>query len=432
MSKNKANGLKRFLTQAGPYLTLLVLAAAGYAIKDSQGVQFAWLGLSLWAFSAVFIFVLTLVYFAQFVTPLSGADGHWQGLRLLFRALLNLNVPPPAAPAAGDGRKKRRKAAAPEPKEAAGQIPPSFAILRAGLLRPYQVAVVVTKKGAYVGPKGPGFVILERNEKIGLLVDLRRQSRVYPIQTSTRDGIKISADVTVEFQVKQPETPDDDILYPYDPRAVKQVFQTVTIDADGVVHPWTDQPAPQAAALALTELSHYLMDNILRPGYGPNPLKEAAGKAKKEMIERNANAGIAIHAVKIGGLKFEEKIRRQQMEEWMSRWRQKMQAENRAHQAELDKLLKQARARAQVEIIERIAAALDAAQQEDEATLVQIITLRLIEAWEEAVGAGVVNSAASQQVIANLASATSEQIRMWSQNPPPPQIAPSIQGGKEP
>ncbi|HFQ93945.1 MAG TPA: hypothetical protein ENK32_08055 [Anaerolineae bacterium] len=423
--------MNRFLTQAGPYLALLVLAAAGYAIKDSQGMQFAWLGLFLWSFSAVFIFVLTLVYFAQFVTPLSGSDGHWQGLRLLFRALFNPGVPPPAAPPSA-GRKKRRKAAAPKPKEAAGQLPASFTLLYAGLLRPYQAAVVVTKKGAYVGPKGPGFVILERNEKIGLLVDLRRQSRTHPIQTSTRDGIKISADVTVEFQVKQPETPDDNILYPYDPRAVKQVFQTATIDADGVVHPWTDQPAPQAAALALTELSHYLMDNILRPGYGPNPLKEAAEKAKEKMIERNADAGIAIHTVKISGLKFEEEIRRQQMEEWTARWRQKMRAETQAHQVEVDQLLKKARARVQVEMIERIAAALDAAQQEDETTLVQIITLRLIEAWEEAVSAGVINSAASQQVMDNLASATSEQIRMWSQNPPPPQIAPSIQGGKEP
>ena len=93
--------------------------------------------------------------------------------------------------------------------------------------------------------------------------------------------------------------------------------------------------------------------------------------------------------------------------------------------------MKQARARAQIEIIDTIARSIDAMRQENDADLAQIITLRMIEALEEAVSEGSIQAMVPQQIMASLVADTSRQMKTWGKEIPPPQISAHYKQGEE-
>jgi len=429
----KKNGLPLNLNVFVIIIIALIVAAIGYALNDSLGAQLELFGALFWfsVFGVTFIFVL--LYFAQFITPLRGSDGWWQGWYLMLRAYFTT----PAASIKLPGRrakkkrapgKRRRRQDKKKAQPAQETLPPSFALLNAGLLRPYQV-IAVSKGKQYVGPKGPGFTILGRKENARKLVDLRKQKRNHTIKVTTRDGIQIEAAVEVEFQVARPvNATNDRLLYPYEPEAIFYIAYADTIDENGVTQSWTSQIITRAAALALTELARYALDDILQPDKG------VSGKVA-EVVQRRMEALFKPHHIQILVVKVNPTIRpevwEQQEKRWKSEWEHKTRFQENKGQAEADRRLKRARAVAQIEIIEKIARSISAARQEDEADLAHVITLRMIEALEEIVSTGSVQTLVPQQIMANLVADTSRQMKRWERSIPPPYPSAHYQGGEE-
>lgn len=407
----------------------IVVAAIGYTLNDSLGVQLELLGALFWLSVLGVTFVFVLLYFAQFITPLGGSDGWWHGWYLMVRAYFT--SPSASVRLPGKSAKKERKRGSSRKKKSQQtkeELPPSFATLNAGLLRPYQV-VAVTKGKQYIGPKGPGFIMLGIKEQARKLIDLRKQSRSQTIEITTRDGIQIKADVTVEFQVKRPSvTPNEKLLYPYEPEAVFFITYADTVDENGVPQSWTSQITAKAAALGLTELAKYSLDDILQPAAG------VSGKAAEAVQKRLEDIFGAKH-IQFLTVKtiphIDDEIWEQQKKRWKSEWDHKIKIQKTAGQAEAERRLKQARARAQIEIIDTIARSIDAMRQENDADLAQIITLRMIEALEEAVSEGSIQAMVPQQIMASLVADTSRQMKTWGKEIPPPQISAHYKQGEE-
>lgn len=409
-------------------IAAIVVAAIGYALKDSFGVQLRLFGALFWLSVTAIAFIFVLLYFAQYITPLGGNEGWWQGWYLMVRAYFTAPAPGARLPGNGTESSKQRRSRKKTARQAQEELPPSFKSLKAGLLRPYQV-LAITKGKQYIGPKGPGFILLGRKEKVRKIVDLRKQSRSQPIKTTTRDGIQIEATITVEFQVAQPQTRiNERILYPYERDAIFFIAYADTIDEKGNLQSWTSQIVAKAAALALPALNRYTLNNLILPASGVSVIGDIAENIKKELIRNYRTHHIDILQVKIVPT-IPDEIREQQIKQFIAEWQHKMEIKQNAGHAEANRRLKQARARAQIDIIETIARSIDTMRQENDADMAQIITLRMIEALEEAVSEGSIQAMVPQQIMASLVADTSRQMKTWGRDVPPPQI--SARYGKE-
>lgn len=411
----------------------IVVASIGYTLNDSLGVRLKLFGALFWLSVAGITFVFVLLYFAQFITPLGGSDGWWQGWYLMVRAYFT--SPSASVRMPGKSSKKDRKQGRSRTKKSQRvkeELPPSFATLNAGLLRPYQV-VAVTKGKQYLGPKGPGFIMLGYREQVRKLVDLRKQSRSEIIKATTRDGIPIGAKVTVDFQVQRPlSSANDRLLYPYERDAIFFISYADTIDEKGVPQSWTSQITAKAASLALNALTPYTLNEIILPAGGVSIIGDVTTAVKRELEKIYRPHHIQFLQIKLTELDIPEAIRKQQKKQWESEWQHKIEIQQNAGQAEADRRLKQARARAQIEIIDTIARSIDAMRQESDADLAQIITLRMIEALEEAVSEGSIQAMVPQQIMASLVADTSRQMKTWGEEIPPPQISASYKKEERP
>ena len=388
----------------GLLLTLLLLVFLGRYLRDAHGVDHQWLVSFSWLIIASITFFLGLVYYAQYISPLRGEEGWVAGLLLLIDAYIKIAEARLQRPTPNNNPK-------PLPPDIAN-LPASLKSLRAGFIRGHQV-LAITKGSSYVRPAGPGFVVLYKGEQIWRVIDLRLQRRSQQVLAKTRDGISIETSVSVTFQVKQRPSGSHapDLLYPFDRDAIFHVSYDDTIDEQGKLLPWTRQLTPPAAAMLANEIPKHSLNELIRTMEGVSPLEEIKQTITQNLKRRFFAKGITVTAVSIGGLKLPESVRDQQFKTWQADWLRKIHVENASGNVEAVRLMKQAQARAQIEIIENITNSIDAMRQEEGAELSQIIMLRMIEALEDAVSAGSVHAFVPQQLIAGLVRDASIQMR---------------------
>ena len=387
-------------------LTLLLLVVLGYYIQDSQGVRHEWLGSYSWLFLACISFVLGLIYYAQYVSPLRGADGWLAGFTLLFEAYMKVAEQRLDPPETGS---KKKKAALSD----LDTLPESLESLNAGFIKGHQV-LGITKGSSFVRPAGPGFVILYRGEQIWRLIDLRLQRRSQPVATKTRDGISVETAVSVTFRVRQIQgLQDDPLLFPFDPDAIFPISYDDAVDEKGNLLPWTRQLTPPAAAILANEIPKHSLNELTGIVDGISPIEEIKQTITNNLKSRFLQKGIEVLGVGVGGLKLPEEVHNQHFLTWQADWVRKIRIEHTSGNTEAMRRVKQARARAQIEIIENITRSIDAMRREEGADLSKIITLRMIEALEDAVSAGSMEALVPQSIIANLVEDASQQLQSW-------------------
>lgn len=396
----------------GLLLALLLLLFLGRYLRDAQGADHEWLVSWSWLIIASITFVLGLIYYAQFVSPLRGEEGWVAGLFLLFEAYIELAEKRFERPQASNKLPK-----APVPPEIE-KLPASLKSLNAGFIRGHQV-LAITQGSSYVRPAGPGFVVLYRGEKIWRVIDLRLQHRSQPVFTKTRDGISIETVVSVTFQVKRNEAEGqaDDVLYPFDRDAIFHVSYDDAVDESGNLLPWTCQLTPPAAATLAKEIPKHSLNELTHAVEGISPLEEIKQTILQELKRKFFAKGIDVIAVGVGGLTLPKEVRDQQFLTWQADWLRKIQVEHASGNAEAMRRVKQARARAQIEIIENITHSIETMRREEGTDLSQIITLRMIEALEDAVAAGSVHALVPQQIIASMVGQASRQMYSWIETP---------------
>ncbi|MEJ2750418.1 MAG: SPFH domain-containing protein, partial [Anaerolineae bacterium] len=350
------------------------------------------------------------------VLPLQGSEGWGEGLRLLLRhytnqadRYLNTLFTPRTRP-----KRKSRRGSKKKPVADPLALPASFAILNAGILKSHQV-LALGKRNQYLRPVGPGFTLLYRKEKPTHLIDLRKQLRRQLVKANTRDGIPIETNVIVVFRVRQaliellgPEP------YPYDKDAIFHLCYVNSIDAYDTVHDWSEQVAPRAAALLVNEINHYTLDELYTPGNGGlGPLDQIKNRIKQALERQLDQSGIEILVVGLAPFTLPPAVAEQRIKTWQADWQRLILIQQAAGSAESVRRMKNARARAQIEIIKNITQNIDQVRRANEAELSNIITLRMIEALEEAKSNRSLQSLIPQQVLTNLVMNTSKQMQKW-------------------
>lgn len=404
-----------------PGIILLILAALvamsiGLTLRDALGVRYGTIISTVWFAVLIVSFLFGLLFYARFILPLQGSEGWGEGLRLLLRHytlqaeryLDNLFMP--RTKPKRKSRRGSKKKTTSDPLD----LPPSFTTLNAGILKSHQV-LALGKRNQYLRPVGPGFTLLYRKEKPTHLIDLRKQLRRQPVKANTRDGIPVETNVIVVFQVQQEPA---DLLtaepYPYDKEAIFHLCYVNSIDAYDTVHNWLEQVSPRAAALLVNQINHYTLDELYTPGNGgPGPLDQIKNRIKQELARQLDPNGIEILNVGLDPFTLPTAVSEQRIKTWQADWQRKIVLQQAAGSAESVRRIKNARARAQIEIIENITQNIDRVRRNGEAELSNIITLRMIEALEEAKSNTSLQSLIPQQVLTNLIMNTSEQMQRW-------------------
>lgn len=406
--------------QFAPGFGILLLAAVvallfGSLLSDARGVPFGRGGGFIWAAVLLGTFALGLVYLARYLLPLQGSGGWSESFRLLLRNYfqpLTLFIEQQRTSQPTSRKKK---------KAADSALPPSFKLLGAGILASHQ-AVALTRRGGFSRAAGPGFVLLDAGESVYQLVDLRLHSRRHSVNASTRDGILLKTSVSVTFRIRQPSPeqiaagrvgPLRDaryLIYPYDGEAVfRATHLTARTETDHVSN-WTELIAPHAATLLVGEIGQYTLDELLDTA-GSEPLAQVRQNVLGEMERTFAADGIEVTSVGVGVLELPEDVVGQRITSWQVGWQDKMTRQIASGDAETMRRMKQARARAQVEVIEKLMRNIDRLRTADDAALQEIVMLRMIEVLESAQRNSKTRHVIPEQVVANLVAEASSQMR---------------------
>ncbi len=394
-------------------LTAVIVGMAGLITADSRGVPID--SVVSWWWVLVFFgsFVFGFLYYAQFVLPLKGPDGWWEGFLLLWRHYLTVGqtavfpnttpLPPP------------KSKTPPSPADdLMPNLPPSFFTLRAGFVKSHQV-LALTKGTGFSRPAGPGFVMLYRGEEVVLPLDLRPHRRQHPIKATTRDGIPIETTLSISFRIKQSLTDhphDNELIYPYEKDAIFHVTYANSMAGD-IIKPWTEQLCPQAATVLVTEIAKLTLNELYqRNDVGLGPLDNARQEVQRELEKVVDPLGIEILSVGVGKLQVPEEVMEQRIRAWQATWEREIQVRRANGEADAVRRLKAARASAQIKIIENITQSIETMRQGDDRNLTEIITLRMISAMEEAMTNLSVQATLPRPVMADLMD-VSRRMLVW-------------------
>lgn len=399
-------------------LAIILLGAIGALLHDTNGVPLGPAGAIMWGGAVLVTFVLGTAYISRRLLPLQGNAGWSEGFRLLWRnytmGAANLLYGRRAEPSTPSSRKKKPKT---------HELSPSFGLLGAGFLYSHEAAAIV-RGNSYSRADGPGLVFLSSGESITKVFDLRPHFRRMDVSAVTRDGIPVETSVSVVFQVRRP-APDqrrprsietDAIPYPYDRDALFDLTYTASI-ADDDKRDWTEQVCPQAAAMLVTEISKFTLDELLVSA-GAEPMDKIKDRIKTGLKEQQGDSefqtlskGIDIVGVGIGGLELPPDVVAKRLTTWQVAWRNRISHESISADIEAQRLYNQARARAQVENIENLLTSIEAMRKHGGIALHEVVMLRLMEILEAISASRTLVPMASRAAMTSLASEAAGELR---------------------
>lgn len=356
----------------------LILFVVWLWMSQSEGTTPSSLGAFIWLGIFLVFWLLGILYYAQYVMPYRTQDSWGEGIQTLTKPY-------------SDGvekifEPKRRRRAGGRLDPSLQALPDSFREVGGGLLKSHQV-LALSQGAAFSRAAGPGFVRLGKGERITHLIDLRLQSRTEEVEANTRDGIPLKTAVTVKFRVRQEEDDgeEDPLLYPYDKEAIFLVSQLSSRDSENGIRPWTEQLAPQAATMLVSELAQYTLNQIYQTdNSGRQPLAEIRDRILRELSQAFGYYRIDIMGVSVRRLELPSEVETQRIEIWQADWERKIQMAQAAGNAEAVRRIRRARARAQIEIIENILQNIEAAKRSDNVNLTKIVTLRAMDVLNQA------------------------------------------------
>lgn len=235
---------------------------------------------------------------------------------------------------------------------------------------------------------GPGVHDLHRFEYIHKVLDLRPQERRTQdgFSVVTKDGIKITADVSIVFRLSTGgEPPTRSRPYPFDTEAVRKAAYAAKVSDDNQVSTWDDAPLGIAKGQLTRIVARYRLDEIIYPNSPANePLLTIRNELVRNVRQKLADLGIELINVQIERLELEEDVRQQYLEYWKIYWQNQAHislADGEAMALEEKEL---ARAEAEVTMMQAILEGVRRVQQDGQASAMrELVALRLVEALEE-------------------------------------------------
>jgi regulator of protease activity HflC (stomatin/prohibitin superfamily) len=399
VAKPKSKSKRQSRTRAF-WLLLILLAlsiAAGLFFEDYQEVPFGWFITIVYLVVAAFSCAFGIIYYAQFVLPHHKGENWLDGIWMLMRASTLIRTVPADA-------NLKIKGSSYSNAQTPGQKK-----LRVGMVSSHQ-AISISKGDSLVRAAGPGFIRLSQGEAIKKFVDLRRHLRSEIKEAVTRDGIPLDAKVNVIFEVKQSTEnhPNDDLEYPYDRSAVLWVSQLNSFNQDNSIRPWSEQLAPQAATYMISEIAQYTLDELSQDRTIFNGI---AQRVRRQLRATFDDWGIKILNVSVTPVKFPDDILEQRLDNWRAPLQSRILTEAAKGNAEAYLRIKQAKAKAQVEIIEKTMQSIDNLRQTEQASLPEIVTLRIIDVFEDVASKNPSQAYLPSNILSGIVTESSSRLR---------------------
>lgn len=184
---------------------------------------------------------------------------------------------------------------------------------------------------------GPGVAFIGFGERIVASLDLRPQTRSTSVQAHTRDGIEVTASVSVTFGLIPPpgyvesepkaELDRNKPAFPFNAdSAFRATYGGGAITAGQAAGPvaWTQLPLDVAVEQFRNRLAEATLDGLFKPNdkkdypFAAFQAKVAeAAKAQPVLRER----GILIHKVSVGVPQMPRAVMNQRIRAWQARWK---------------------------------------------------------------------------------------------------------------
>jgi hypothetical protein len=166
-----------------------------------------------------------------------------------------------------------------------------------------------------------------------------------------------------------------------------------------------------ARQLLVAELTAHTLDEIFQPEAGAPGFERVQLSLKRQMDEVFAVQGVKILGVGIGALKVADEVAEQRIRTWQSGWESKLAVQAAENESKASRRLALARARAQIDLIQQIVGTIEQLKTSPNADLSEIVTLRVVEALEEAQSKELVKALLPQHSLME-----ARQIQRWLQS----------------
>jgi regulator of protease activity HflC (stomatin/prohibitin superfamily) len=227
------------------------------------------------------------------------------------------------------------------------------------------------------------------------VIDLRPQRWVFPVSAMSKEGIPVTCQADVIFQIDDgSKKPSQDEPYPAAESAIfsaatRKWMREAERSPDDQMFDWA-----RRAIIGMTEgalrsiLAGYLLDQILGPAESGPDIGHHR-KRIKEALEENlrtqfSDVGAKVMSVELGDIKVEDKIVQQQIEAWQALW-QKWARERKAEgEAARLQVVEAAKAQAQADMIVAITQAFQSLTEARVVVPSQLVLLRMFEVLKRA------------------------------------------------
>lgn len=293
-------------------------------------------------------------------------------------------------------------------------------------------AVVLERAGRLTRVAGPGFCSLKEFETIYDVVDLRPKRWILTVNAMTKEGIDVSWDVEVCYQLADgDQQPTEETPFPCDENAV---FRAATIKWRRETGRIQDMDWEGRVVIGSTEgtlrsiLARRPLDTLIG-------LTEAEAQAARESVQAELEAavrkavtglGAKILHVKLDNLKVGDTVTQQWIDAWRATWQKWTNERLGQSEAARIQLYEEAKAEAQMHYITNITRALAQENLSRQDTL-QTLSMRLFSVLDRAqlpASARVFVPGQAWEMVNQLQGLAGEAGRR--RTPPPPDSPPKI------
>jgi regulator of protease activity HflC (stomatin/prohibitin superfamily) len=368
------------------------------------------LGVLLLSLPAWLLFQLGLRFSAIFLFPAVPTDreGRRQAGRTLRAYAWGLNCPFYREEDGGLQRLVEGRTKPPGAISPAGG--PGFVMTSGHHAIPLTVGTHDTQVG------GNGLVFTGPLERPRSPIDLRPQARPKMVHALTRDGIPVKMLTVAVFQVDRQGATGDG-LYPFDPQAVFAAVHAQGVgpeqEDEGEEPGWDQIVVDQAADLLRAAVARTLLDRLLESdegddGDGKPPRETLRAGVKQELAQAMKPHGIQVLGVGLGNIEVEdEEVLRQRAASWRAGWEQRRLEKEAQGEAEAIRLIEEARADAQRQMIVAITEAFQQLADAGTPVPAHVIALRFIDVLEDAAA-----SPSVQQLLPESVQGLTAQLRL--------------------
>jgi regulator of protease activity HflC (stomatin/prohibitin superfamily) len=252
-------------------------------------------------------------------------------------------------------------------------------------------AVVLERAGCLTRVEPSDFVPVEAFEKVYKIIDLRPKRKTYEVKAMTREGIRVTCEVDLRYQIKGRRDKEPTERLPY-PMLRWEVLKAATCT-------WKCEPLPgviedeeldweKLVILAHVEtilrsvLARYPLDQLIGPAgweeNEPHPRQEIREELERRLRSGVRELGVEILSVNLGNIVVQDEVTEQWIAAWKAKWERQMMQRRAEGEAEYVAQVETAKAQAQAEMILELTQTLRSLVADDGALRGRLGLLRII------------------------------------------------------